>query len=157
DGRFEHVERAIDQHLERKARLLGTLRDADGRLMEHDIDTGHRLGQHRPVADVALDDADLAAGHRGREVLAAPAHEVVQNPNLPDALVDQQVGDMRPDQAGPAGHQYARILHDCDSPRPARSGSNPSRQRTKRAGTPATIAKAGTSFVTTAPAPTMAP
>ena len=57
DRGLQHVEGAVGEHLEREPRLLRALRDADGRLMEDDIDAVHRLGQQRAVTNVALDDA----------------------------------------------------------------------------------------------------
>ena len=62
DGRLEHVEGAVDEHLEREPRLLGALRDAQRGLVEDDVDAARELAHERAVADVALDDRDGAVG-----------------------------------------------------------------------------------------------
>ena len=86
------------------------------------------------VADVALDDLDVAVGRGPGEVLAAAADEVVEHDHLARLLRDHQVGDVRADHAGAARDQYARPRADSvpktcpvngrrrrDLPRPGRA------------------------------------
>ena len=101
DGRLDHVEGAVDQHLEREPRLLGALRDADGGLVEDHVDARHEAADTAPVADVALDQRDVPVRPRPRQVLAAAADEVVEHDDLGDAGPDELVGDRGADQARP--------------------------------------------------------
>jgi hypothetical protein len=50
--------------------------------MEDHVHAARQLADERRVADVALDDLDVAVGQRPREVLAAAADEVVEDDDL---------------------------------------------------------------------------
>jgi hypothetical protein len=75
--------------------------------VEDDVDAAHQLAHERRVADVALDDLDVAVGQRPGQVLAAAAHEVVEHDDLARLLLDDEVGDVRADHAGAARDQHA--------------------------------------------------
>ena len=121
-GRLEHVERSGGHHVDGGSRVVGALGDPQRGLMEHDVDALHRLGERRPVADVAdrrvrprrLAIADV-------EVLAAAAHEVVEHDDRVDAGLEGLVGDRRADEPGAAGDQDARS-GEVDGSQADRSG-----------------------------------
>ena len=89
----------------RQARVLGALRDADGGLVEDDVDALHRLGQQRAVADVASTSATGPVRSGAGEVVVPAADEVVERRRSRRTLVDQPVDDVRADQPGAAGDQ----------------------------------------------------
>ena len=54
---LDHVEGAVDEHLERQSRLLGALGDPDGGLVEDQVAAARHVVHEVAVADVALDQA----------------------------------------------------------------------------------------------------
>ena len=93
------------KHLERQAGLLGALRDPDRRLVEDQVLTGGDVAEQVTVAHVALDELHAAGGERVREVLAASAHQVVQDDHPRRSRVEQLVDDRGADGAGSAGDE----------------------------------------------------
>ena len=112
---LEHVEGAVDQHVHRQPRLFGALRDADGGLMEHDVDALHHLVDQPPVADVALDDRHAPLAASRLEVLPPAADEVVEHDDFRGGF-GHQVGDVRADQAGAAGDENSLVRHSATLP-----------------------------------------
>ncbi len=81
---------------------------ADGDLggeVEHAVDAGQGVGHGGGVADVAVHEA-RAVGHD----LAPPDREVVEDRHLP-AGGEQGAGQVRPDEAGAAGHEGVGVAH----------------------------------------------
>src|SRR5262249_35742009 len=117
----------------------------------------------RAIADVAFDDRDPIALHRGREVAVAAAREVVDYDHLARRLEQQPIDDVRSDEAGASRDQHARLtqIHPVHFRIPASSvlgcPATAPRNRTPRAAPPATIENGGPPCVTPAPAPPMAP
>src|SRR5581483_2223020 len=147
DGRFEHVEGAVDEDVLGDARFFGASRDPNRRLMKDDADAVDGAAHGGRVTHVALDDAHAPARDRRRQVLAAAPREVVEHDDLARACPDELIRDVRADQPGAAGDQHAVERH---------RGSSSSTARRTRAGLPATTVRAGTSCTTTLPAPTIA-
>ena len=110
DRRFQHVERAVRQHLQGQPRLFGALRDADGGLVEDDVDSPHGLRQRGGVANIPVDDPDEARRQCPFQVLHSAAHEVVDDDDLAGAPRDQLIRDMRADQARAASNENAFTL-----------------------------------------------
>src|SRR5207244_2318689 len=54
DGGFEDVEGGVYHDLDSETGLLRALGDADGRLVEDDVDAGHGTGAHRAVGQVRV-------------------------------------------------------------------------------------------------------
>ena len=79
--------------------------DPKRRLVEDDIAAADQPAHQHGVADVALDQGHPAARQRGGEIADAAAHHVVDHGHLADAFAEQQVDDMRADEAGAAGDQ----------------------------------------------------
>jgi hypothetical protein len=46
------------------------------------------------------------------QVLAAAADEVIEDDDLPDAVLKELVGEMRADEAGTPSDQDAAVMHD---------------------------------------------
>ena len=103
-GLLCHVERAIDQDFEGQTRILGALRDADGGLMEDDVDTLHDFGEELAVADVAFDHGDEAARNGASDVFSSAPDEVIEDDDFFRRALNQQVGDVGADQAGATGN-----------------------------------------------------
>jgi hypothetical protein len=61
--RFHHVERAFGEYVESQARILGTLRYADRRLVKDDVARPAQVLDERAVTDVSLDDLDREGRH----------------------------------------------------------------------------------------------
>ena len=81
DRRFEDVEGAVDQDLEREPRLLGALGDADRGLVEDDVDAvASARATQLAVADVALDEPDGPLAMPEARFVAPAADEVVEEP-----------------------------------------------------------------------------
>src|SRR5690242_7185200 len=57
-SRFGDVECSVNKNLKCESRVLRTLRDSDGRLMEDDINSLHDLRYHLPVADITFHNGD---------------------------------------------------------------------------------------------------
>ena len=71
------------------------------------------LREQRSVPDVAFDDGDrIALAVPLLEIVPASAHEIVEDNDLAWLLRCDQIGDMRADEAGTAGNQYAFVFHD---------------------------------------------
>ena len=110
-GGLDDVVGPVDHNLEREARLLGALRDPQGRLVEDDVDAARQLGNQLAIADVALDEPDGSVGERPGEVLAPAAHEVVEHDDLLRPGLHELVGDVRADRARAAGNERAFTAH----------------------------------------------
>ncbi len=125
DRGVEHVHRAAAQDVEREARILGALGDADRGLVEHDVDAAGGVHHHRRVAEIAFDHRDRAAVDRRREVRHAAPREVVEHADLFGLERDQLVGDRRADESGAARDQDRLPLqHRCLSGRGSRPLEN---------------------------------
>ena len=96
---LEDVERAVHQHLERQARLLGALGDADRGLVEDQVDALGQVGDEVAVADVALDQVTSPVLDAPARFSLRPAHQVVEHDDLRDGLVDELVDDRGADRA----------------------------------------------------------
>ena len=79
--------------------------DAQRRLVVDIVHAIRQLAHKLAVADVALDQACSAASHRRLQVLALPAHEVIERDDLCRTRVQQRVDDVRADEAGATGDQ----------------------------------------------------
>src|SRR5205814_9037462 len=95
------------------------------------------------------DDADASARQRLAQVLTTPSREVVEDDDVGGAGVEELVDDVRADQA--------RAASNTDAAATGKIHAGPSIARMTFAGLPATIIPGATSFVTTLPAPMMAP
>ena len=62
-GGFKYVETTGTQHVEREARILGALCDADSGLVEDDVDAAHLMVEKRDVADIAFGQPHQTRGH----------------------------------------------------------------------------------------------
>jgi hypothetical protein len=110
--RLEDVVGPVDQDLEREPRLLGALGDPDRGQVEDGVDARHELAHERAVADVAVDEADVAVRLGPCEVLPPSADEVVEDDDLLGAGEHELVGYGRPDGACASGDQHsARGAH----------------------------------------------
>ena len=118
--RFQHIERSIDEHLEREPGLLGALGDADRGLVEDEILPAGHVVHEIPVTDVPIDHADDSRFECLREVGEAAAHEVVEHIDVADARGDELVDERRPDCSRPAGHEHVRPLQRGHGDTPAR-------------------------------------
>ena len=81
--------------------------DAQRRLVEDGVAAGDEPAHQRLVADVAVDELDLAALQRAGEVADAAADHVVDDDDLAGAEGDELVDDVRADEAGAAGDEDA--------------------------------------------------
>jgi hypothetical protein len=106
---LEQVEGRVDHHLHRQPGLGGAMGDAQCRLVEDGVDPVDQPGHDRAVADVEIDQADAAAGHRPRQVFRPAADHVVDNDDLGTPGRDELVDDPRPDETGPTGHQHTLV------------------------------------------------
>ena len=143
---LEHVERAVDHHVERDARLGGALRDPHRRQVEHDVHAFGDLVHGGGVPDVAADQGHARVGERCLDVAEGAALEVVHDHDACRiVLAEEQVDGRRADQAAAAGHEdvCAVDVH-----------AEMSRLRSCRAGLPTTRAPADTSRITVVPMPT---
>src|ERR671919_1429978 len=104
------------------------------------------------MTNVDLLQQNAVRQHLG-DVLVLAIDQIVDNhdPLAPRRELTHELGA---DETG-AARDENRVA--CHASRVPGCGPWPSRQRRNFAGTPATIEKGGTSFVTTAPAPIMAP
>ena len=93
-GGFEHVEGAGGQHIMGEARTFGALGDADGGLMEHDIDTGHGFSQQLGIANITGDDGEGRHGVGEGQVLDPPTDEVVVDDDFGRGLIGDKVRNM---------------------------------------------------------------
>ena len=114
--------------------------------MKHDVAAGGERAHLLLVEDVGGFQPDARVAGMRRKVFAASDRQVVDHQDVVSPR-RQCVDEMAADEAGAAGHEHA-ARHQMVSPSTA---------RITRAGLPATIARAGTFFVTTLPAPTIAP
>ena len=74
--------------------------------VEDHVDVRHRRADRRAVGEVALYEPGLRVDPGGFAVAVGLGFEVVQDPDGP-ALADEEIGDVGPDQAGPAGDEGA--------------------------------------------------
>ena len=122
-----------DEHVEREPRILGAAGDPQRRLVEDDVHARGQPPDEIAVPDVALDDVDVAVRLGPGEVLAAAARQVVQHDHLAGAVLDQAVGDVRADQAEPAGdqctidHHASSVGHATAATDARGTGAKPSR------------------------------
>src|SRR5262249_15634018 len=110
DACLQNVESTFAHDLEGEARIFGTLRDTDCRLVKYQIDAASQFSDQGRISDVAFDYLQCALGKRPPEIVSRSAREVVQDNYLGNALVDQLVGYMRSDQPCTTGNQHATIL-----------------------------------------------
>jgi hypothetical protein len=108
DASFEEVERAHHVHFERQARLVLALPEPRCSLVEYVVATLHRCLQCLAITQVRLNELDLAPCPRLFEVLGLASHQAVVDEDM-RALGDEQIDDVRADQAGPAGHQNTAL------------------------------------------------
>ena len=159
-GGLEHVVGAVDHHVLGQPGLLRALRDADGRLVEDDVDALGQLVDERAIADVSVDHLHGAVGLGPCEVVAPPPDEVVQDHDVAGAGLDDEITQVRSDRAGAArdqdtgatqrsthgrstGRDPARFRGDLTSGRPRASprprgsaGARRSRRRRPRGSSP---------------------
>src|SRR4051794_25452955 len=105
---FQHGEGAVDEHLERQPWLFGALRDPDGSLVEDDIGA---LGDVVHQVDVVeISDYQLRTWvlHGYREVLASPAHQIVEHAHVADSCFEQVIDYGRANGSSSARDQDGR-------------------------------------------------
>ena len=108
EAQFHQLVGRRDHHLEGGAWFLGALRDAQRGLVKDRVAAGDERLHRRRVPDVALDQAHAVAGERAGEVVAPPAHHVVDDAHFRRTGIQQQLDDMRADEAGAAGDEAGR-------------------------------------------------
>ena len=85
--------------------------------MEHSISAVDEFGHQLRVANVADDDLDLARDrHRVGEILGPSAYHVVDDNDLGAARIDEQIDDVRADEAGAAGDEHTLALQQIGLP-----------------------------------------
>src|SRR5208337_1687728 len=104
NGRFHDIERTIDQDLYCLTWRLGASGDAQGGLVKYIVHTVDSLVDHFFVADVTFNHSDAGLFERPREIAPTSAHEVVDDPHLGRACVDELINDGAPNESSPAGH-----------------------------------------------------
>jgi hypothetical protein len=82
NGRFEDVQRARDQNLDRLSRSFCAARDTQGRLVEDVINALNHTVHKSSVADIALDNLGLSSTNRGCKIAPTPSDKVVEYANL---------------------------------------------------------------------------
>ena len=105
EAQFHEIIGRRDHHLEGGAWFLRALRDAQRGLVEDGIAASDERLHRRRVPDIALDQAHSVAGERAGEVVAPPTHHVVDDAHLRRTGVQQQLDDMRADEACAAGDE----------------------------------------------------
>ena len=113
DGSLEDVEGGVHHDLDGETGLIRALGDTDGRLMEDDVDAGHRAGEQGGVAQVVVDDGDVAVGLGPGQVGRPAAGELVDDDDLGGPAFDELVGDRRADDTGTAGDEEALAGNGC--------------------------------------------
>ncbi len=90
-----------------------TLGDAQRGLVEDRIAAGDERLHRRRVPDIALDQAYAVAGERTGEIVAPPAHHIVDDAHLRRTGLQQQLDDMRADEARAASHAGKSCPQAC--------------------------------------------
>src|SRR5579875_915324 len=159
DAGFQQLVSRIDHHLDGPPRLHRALRDAQGREVEDRVAAARQPGDQVAVADVALDEADTPTRQRLSEILYPSPDEIVDNHDLAAARMDELFHSAATDEAGASRHQHfaSGEIKQGNSHGANLAASGVQRCPMTRAGLPAAFAKGGTSLVTIAPAPTIAP
>jgi hypothetical protein len=113
---FEQHGRAEGVGVHVTADLVHRLADADlRRLMEDRVDavdgTRHEIG----VGDVAVQELDAVGNVLGAARVVDLGDEAVENAHGVPSL-EQRLGEMRPDEPGSPGHEYAQLAQPGSPP-----------------------------------------
>ena len=107
DRRFKNVERPVGHHFERQTWLLGALRQSDRRQVEQEVDPLHGLSESGAIPNVGLNERDLTLSASAGQILDAATAQIIEDDDFAGAGADEQIGDVRANEPGAAGDEYA--------------------------------------------------